>query len=85
MAQDTTPSTETAPAPRAAPAASSPAPGTPTPSALAPKTERPEDAHHVHEIAGFQVGVNPIPFSVIMVFLFIVFIAIISWIPMYGF
>jgi hypothetical protein len=45
--------------------------------------------HHAddgsHEIAGFRVGVNPIPFSVVLVFLFILFIAIVSWVPVYGF
>ena len=38
-----------------------------------------------HEIAGFRVGVNPVPFSAVIVFLFILFIAIVSWIPTYGF
>lgn len=47
-----------------------------------------DHGHHEdgsHEIAGFRVGVNPIPFSVILVFCFIFFIAILSWVPTYGF
>ncbi|HWG85535.1 MAG TPA: hypothetical protein VNT60_08660 [Deinococcales bacterium] len=38
-----------------------------------------------HEIAGFRVGVNPIPFGVLLVLIFIVLIAMFSWVPVYGF
>ena len=54
------------------------------PSPNIPATER-DDHDGEHEIAGFRVGVNPIPFSVILVFAFIFFIALVSWIPTYGF
>lgn len=44
--------------------------------------------HHedgVHEIAGLKVGERNVPFSAIMVFLFILSIALISWIASAGF
>lgn len=45
--------------------------------------EHPDDGSH--EIAGFRVGVNPVPFGVVLVLIFIVLIAIVSWVPVYGF
>ena len=44
--------------------------------------------HHedgVHEIAGMKVGERGVPFSAIMVFLFILSIALISWIATTGY
>jgi hypothetical protein len=40
---------------------------------------------HTHEIAGIKVGENNVPASVIAVFLFVAFIALISWIAPQGF
>jgi hypothetical protein len=49
-----------------------------------PNTEHADD-DHTHEIAGFRVGERNIPASAIAVFLFVIFIALISWIPGQGF
>jgi hypothetical protein len=43
------------------------------------------DDHDTHEIAGIKVGEHNVPASVIAVFLFVVFIALISWIAPQGF
>lgn len=51
---------------------------------LKPNTEQPED-DHTHEIAGIRVGERNVPTSAIAVILFIVFIALIAWIPGQGF
>ncbi len=50
---------------------------------LKPETEHADD--HTHEIAGIRVGERNIPVSAVAVFLFIVFIALIAWIPSQGF
>lgn len=44
-----------------------------------------KDPNHTHEIAGIQVGEHNVPASVIIVFVFIIFIALISWIAPQGF
>lgn len=77
---DDAPSTET-PA-----AAARPVPGAPSAvRPVQPATETEQHDAHEHEIAGFRVGLNPIPFSAIIVFLFILLIATVAWIPTYGF
>jgi phosphotransferase system glucose/maltose/N-acetylglucosamine-specific IIC component len=50
-------------------------------------TEAHDDQHEkgFHAISGFRVGETSVPFSAIIVFLFIAFIAMISWIPTQGF
>jgi hypothetical protein len=60
-----------------------------------PTTEQPASVisstasdHHeegFHTIAGFRVGEKNVPFSVIVTFLIIAFIAMIAWIPTQGF
>jgi hypothetical protein len=40
---------------------------------------------HTHEIAGIKVGEHNVPASVIAVFIFVAFIALISWIAPQGF
>ncbi len=46
-----------------------------------------DDQHddHTHEIAGVRVGEKNVPTSVIAVFIFVAFIALISWIAPQGF
>ncbi len=40
---------------------------------------------HTHEIAGIRVGERNVPASVIAVFIFVLFFALISWIAPQGF
>jgi hypothetical protein len=52
------------------------------------KIENPDaEAHdeHTHEVGGFLVGERAIPTSAVLVFTFIFFIALVSWVPMWGF
>jgi hypothetical protein len=50
-----------------------------------PKPNTEHDDDHTHEIAGFKVGERNVPTSAIAVFLFVLFIALIAWIPGQGF
>jgi hypothetical protein len=49
-----------------------------------PKSDSHDD-NHTHEIAGIHVGEKNVPVSVIAVFIFVAFIALISWIAPQGF
>ena len=68
-----------APRPVDGPVPASVASGSPTVSANDPHAEG------EHEIAGFRVGVNPVPGSVIAVIVALVLLAIVAWIPINGF
>ncbi len=52
---------------------------------MADDNKNPHDDDHTHEIAGIKVGEKNVPASVIAVFIFIVFFALISWIAPQGF
>ena len=61
--------------------------GSPTASAERTASAAPDDPHAEgeHEIAGFRVGVNPVPGSVIAVIIALVLLAVVAWIPINGF
>jgi hypothetical protein len=49
-----------------------------------PDQQEPHD-DHTHDIAGITVGGKAIPTSAIAVFVVVIFIALLSWIPTHGF